>query len=130
MANIGFPCGNTISDSSDNLPYKAWFTRSQDRGVLDMSIADIVSFMEAYKNGKKEEWIKDKFGDSVNPRIPNDWLIIKIQLFHEFEYEDLIYQCQECDRILIDTSDHNKMASFMPESDNCKGIFEGKKQWE
>lgn len=126
MSKLGCQCGSIIADNSDNLPHKSRFIRDEDYHVRDKTIVDICSFMEAYKNGEKEKWLKSYFGNETNINISNEWILIYIGMKNEEHFEDIIYQCENCGRVKIETSKENEFASFIPESGNWKNIFKGK----
>ena len=126
MSKLSCECGNTISDSTDNIPYKARFIRDEDYHLKDKTLIDICSFIEAYKNGEKENWIRNYFGNDADVNIRNEWILIHIEMKNELNIEDVIYQCEECGRIKIETRNENNFASFIPENGNWKDILNGK----
>ncbi len=128
MSKLGCQCGHIISDNTDFIPYKATFISDQDSMIYDKTIEDICSLMEAYKKGEKEKWIKNRFGDKVDGSLSNDWLIIKIQLINEYDYEKTIYQCEKCGRIKLEKNNSNQYVSFRPETEGWKNILSGKKK--
>ena len=94
------PCGNTITNTTDCLPYVAHV-------VADV---DIESYWEA--------WERTGRGQSLGV------------LLHPMEYEQIIYQCEECGRLFFDDpEDPRKFISFAPEGKNSMvtGPIEGER---
>ncbi len=82
-------CGHRISDTADNLPYSA-------RLVADV---DLYDYWEA--------WERRGRGQSLG--ILSD----------PMEYEQIIYQCEECGRLYFDDpGDPSRYISFLPEDKN------------
>ena len=87
--HFGCKCGHRISDTTDNLPYSA-------RLVADV---DLYDYWEA--------WERRGRGQSLG--ILSD----------PMDYEQIIYQCEECGRIYFDDPDDpSRFISFMPEDKN------------
>ena len=98
--HFGCKCGNRISDTSDNLPYAA-------RLVADVDCED---YWEAWERRGRGQAL----GNLMDP----------------FDYEQTIYQCEECGRIWFDDpEDPAYFISFVPEDKNVMitGPAEGKK---
>jgi len=128
MSKLGCQCGHVISDTTDFIAYKARFLRDEDSEILDLINADICSFMEAYKEGKKAEWISNYFGKNADKNMRNDWVIMNIQSHYEVPHEGVMYQCEKCGRIKIETLLDNYYASFAPEGENWENVLKGKRR--
>jgi len=123
MAKLKCKCGYTIWDTTDRLPYKAWFIRDQDLHVKDQIVADICTFIEACQAGKKTDWMKAYFGEQVDVEMPNDWIITEIQVRNEQTFEGWMYQCDDCGRIRITKPCSNNYVSFIPAGTKWRHIF-------
>lgn len=91
-------CGNTISNTSDKLPYAASV-------VADVDLED---YWEAWERKGRGQAL----GNLLDP----------------IDYEQTIYQCEECGRIWFDDpEDPSRLISFMPEDKNVMvtGPIEG-----
>ena len=87
--HFGCKCGHRISDTTDNLPYSA-------RLVADVDLCD---YWEA--------WERRGRGQSLGC------------LSDPMDYEQIIYQCEECGRLYFDDPDDpSRFISFMPEDKN------------
>lgn len=95
-------CGHSISDTTDNLPYAAHL-------VADVNCED---YWEAWERRGRGQAL----GNLMDP----------------FDYEQTIYQCEECGRIWFDDpEDPSRLISFMPEDKNVMvtGPVEGR-EWK
>ena len=120
MSKLRCECGHIISDSTDFIPYKAWFLKDKDSKCRDKTIEDICSYMEAYKQEVHKEWIQDYFGFDCDE--DHSLIITLIQTAND--KTGIMYQCENCNRILIQVGDENKYASFYPEDEFGNNILD------
>jgi len=108
MSKLQCECSGVISDSSDNLPYKAYI-------VPDTLIE---SFME-----RAVTLIAEGYGRGVAPDEESRiWDIIAGALSH---FSLRSYQCPHCSRILIQPRAPNEMyRSYLPEQIEGSYIFQ------
>lgn len=128
MSKLGCICGHTIVDQTDDLPYKADFIRNQDADTVDQRTSDIASFIEAIKNGKREEWLYSYFGTDTHISESDESAVFYIILKNTSKYESLIYQCGNCGRIKIQVGNSNNYLSFAPEDKGWADLFKGLSQ--
>ena len=119
MSKIACKCGHIIVDQTDNLPYKANYTRDQDVEDYYKRFDKVESFLEALKNGDRVAWIKGHFGDNFPTNLSDSSIVHDII----YRYECTIYQCDNCGRLLIQKWDVNSYFSFFPEDENYKSLF-------
>lgn len=124
MSRLECTCGHVITDQTENVPYKATFIRDQDfHDYSDKLTDDISSFINAVKDGKRNEWIKDHFSETYPTDINDSSIVFDIISIQANIFEGKLYQCDNCSRIKIQLQDTNLFASFVPEDDKYKEIF-------
>ena len=87
------PCGNRISDTTDNIPHKAHLLPDQD----------MISYCAALEQIVQTENL------SIEEKL--NQIIIEIQGHY---LSRCIYQCPNCGRLFVDDTSHN-LHSFLPE---------------
>ena len=120
MARLGCKCGHIIFDTTDNLPFKAYFYTDQNMNER-WNLTDLVGeFIKAIKNNKRDEWIGNFWGDDYPKDMSDESYIADIWTrFHESQ----MYQCEKCNRLLVQKGNLNQFISFVAEDDNAKDIF-------
>lgn len=87
--HFGCKCGHRISDTTDSLPYSA-------RLVADVDLYDYWEAWERRGRGQSLGFLSDPM-----------------------DYEQIIYQCEECGRLYFDDPDDpSRFISFIPEDKN------------
>jgi hypothetical protein len=119
MSKLMCECGHIIVDQTDNLPYKANYTRDQDVDDYYKRFDEVESFLEALKKGDRVAWIKSHFGENYPTNLSDSSIVHDIIL----HYDCKIYQCENCGRLLVQKWDVNSYYSFYPENENSKGLF-------
>jgi hypothetical protein len=63
MSMLACPCGETISDNTDNLPYKGHlFSDTGFFGLFESLSRDIASYMAPRLSGTERQWLAEYFG--------------------------------------------------------------------
>ena len=93
MMHFYCPCGNRISDTTDNIPHKAHLVPDQD----------VISCSAALEQIVRAENI------SIEEKL--EQIIVRIQGHY---LSRCIYQCPNCGRLFVDDASH-KLHSFLPE---------------
>ncbi len=128
MSKLGCICGHTIVDQTDHLAYKAEFIRNQDLDIIDKRIDDIASFIEAVKNGNRDNWLYSYFGSEIYKTASDNSIVFDLISRHTLNYESIIYQCEKCGRVKIQVGNTNNFLSFAPEEKNWADLFKGLSQ--
>jgi hypothetical protein len=122
MSSFRCGCGNTITDITDFLPYKAYFLPDQDiDDALAKTMEEVAEFIEARERGEQEQYLKEQ---GLFPHTST----VKDILYHSFshptfEFGRSMYECEECGRIWMRARpDKNMLVSYLPESDS-RGIL-------
>ena len=117
MSKLNCQCGHIIYDQTDNLPYKAWYCKDENiEDIYEFFIDEIDSFLKANIEGKRNQWIKSKFGKKYSTELDNKSIINDLLISHQNKWEHLMYQCEKCGRIKLETGDDNYFDSFIPET--------------
>ena len=130
MSKLSCICGHTIVDQTDNLAYKADFIRNQDLDKIDKRTDDIASFIDAVKNGNRDQWLNSYFGSDTYKTISDSSVVFDIISRHTLNYESTIYLCEKCGRIKVQVGNTNNFISFTPDDNNWADIFKGLSQTE
>src|SRR4030095_15139643 len=124
MSKLGCVCGHVITDQTDKIPYKAKFIRDQDSEEYSHKYTDnLSSFIEAIKDGRRNEWVKNYFSETYPTNISDSSIVLDIVSRQDMIFESDLYQCDNCGRIKVQVQDKNLYASFIPEDDNYKTTF-------
>ncbi|MCT4622692.1 MAG: hypothetical protein N4A46_03640 [Schleiferiaceae bacterium] len=128
MGKLGCKCGHFIVDQADSLEYKGYILPdSHFDDVSENLTKNIDSLLEANKNGKRLEWIKEKFKVPPYPTDLKDSSMI-YDLLNVIDTTQDIFECENCGRIAIQVGQTNEFKFFKPDSNNTKGILRGKKK--
>jgi hypothetical protein len=122
MSKILCGCGHTIVDQTDHLPFKAHYVKDQDVEGYYKYFDDVKGFLVALKKGNRIAWIQSNFGHEYPIDIDDASIIHDILL----RDERIIYQCENCGRLLIQNWETNTFISFYPEDENSNGLFSKK----
>lgn len=123
-------CGHVIVDQTDNLSYKAHLLTDRDYGEnFDKFIAYVVDFFLAYAKGEMDIFLNKYYPSPENRALfistylgeDSNLSSIMNDAFFLFIHDRLMYECEQCGRIWIQTNlDENHMhlySSYRPESD-------------
>ncbi|MCA0133943.1 hypothetical protein [Winogradskyella alexanderae] len=128
MGKLKCKCGHIIVDQTDNLEYKGYVL--PDTLVDDVSINltnNIDSLIESLKKGNKTDWIKKHFQVPPYPMDLKESSMIH-DLLNVSDKTQEIFECENCGRIAIEFGNTNQFRFFTPESDDTRGILNGKKK--
>lgn len=101
MGKFACHCGYVISDSS-TCPFLGSLRWSpEDDYLSDKSIENVRDFLQAITDGKKDEWIKNYFGDIYPTDMETAEIIDDIYMNVSNEKGHMVYQCPECERIYL-----------------------------
>lgn len=116
-------CGNVITDNTDNLNYKAEFTKDQDIEKR-LEAFDVMSdFIDAINNNKRDEWIISFYRSNELVTLNNSAILCDI--FLKYDHTHSFYQCNVCGRLLVPSANH-EYSFFYPEDNNNKNILSSK----
>ena len=99
------PCGNRISDTTDNIPHKAYLLPDQDK----------ISYCAALEQIIQAEHL------SVEEKL--DQILVRLQGHY---LSRCIYQCSCCGRLFVDDTSYN-LHSFLPEAPIDKHLMASSK---
>ncbi len=124
MGGISCKCGHFMRDRDDKLPYKAYFFRDTDMEIHYEFADKIQSFIDAIKNNKRNEWIDTFFGGSYpSLNVTDGRVVADIITTEQIHLQRVMFQCENCGSIIIEKGDDYHFASFSPDNDNSKGLF-------
>lgn len=119
MSKLGCKCGNVISDTTDDIPYKGVIIRDQDmERVFDDGISkDVDEFIKAISQGKREEWVRGYFLSGYPFSEVSNLEVISDIISRRFIERKLdVYQCMSCGSVKIQNdSSSNMFSSFAAE---------------
>ena len=124
MSKLRCPCGYTIADQADDIPYKARFVRDKDWSAYRLFSHDISAFIKAISNGQREQWIQNYFFEGYPRDISDAEVIHDIISMFAAKYEQDIYQCEKCGRIAVQKRGTQIFQFYKPENENVNDIFD------
>ncbi len=126
MSRLGCPCGHTIRDNTDGLPYKASFIKNSFcESFSDWLVQEIQSYVLAAERGSISEWLRSRsydesyvslkldHGNTLYDHIHSKYLALKRD----------VYECPACGRLHIETSKDNMFLAYSPESEKNNGAL-------
>ena len=129
MGIMGCRCGHTIRDVSDEHPYAASLIPDKQLHLFAISLADEVSqYIEAKVQGNQDVWLNNRFwSDYTDWDKLSDSAVIEDILFEHYGCAIMIYQCENCGRVLIQSrSNPNVYCSFAPETPDSQGLLDAR----
>ena len=129
MSKLGCPCGHTISDTTDLLPYKArFYSDVDDKDLYEKIMEGFRTFLQAILENRRKEWLLEQgFTEQyANLKLPDE------EIFHDFlswilrDCERTIYECTQCGRVHIERED-NTFYSYKPENGQVHSLFDVKR---
>lgn len=129
MSKLKCNCGYIIADQAYSLSYKADFLPDSSREDLWKKIVETLKlFNEAKDKRQKEEWMNKNFSVPPYPTDLPDHEMVWDLIHNSFnELTRAIYQCESFGRIWIQQGRTENFISFMPETNDWKGILNSTK---
>lgn len=123
MSHLHCTCGYSISDITDNLPWKASFLPDEDTGhALDDVMTRVAQFIEARERGQEDEYLREQLGYVLPEHSLRD-LLYNVFIHPTFEFGRTMYECDNCGRIWMQAvPDKNQWVSYMAES-TARGVL-------
>ncbi len=124
MSKLGCPCGETIRDQSDQLPYKGYLASDATYfDAFDKAAGDVASFIQARESGMERQWLSGYFG-SQYPSLGPESVVHDIFTRHLFPEHRDVYQCPRCQRLLVQRHDEpSRFRTFTPEETSATDVF-------
>src|SRR4051794_35058822 len=103
MGHIGCLCGAIIHDTLVPNPAKGYIVRDEEEDPLfACQSQEIAQFIAAIREGKREQWIAEKFTPDYQQLGLSDDAIVHDLLSECFvEYSLELLQCESCGRLVI-----------------------------
>jgi hypothetical protein len=116
MSNFYCVCGFNMKDSTDNLPYTAYFLPDEDVGhALTGLLLRVAAFIEARERGQQGSYVREALGISLAQHTLRD-VLHNLFLHPTFEFGREMFECEECGRIWLRARPHkNEWVSYDPE---------------
>jgi hypothetical protein len=123
MSKLGCPCGATIRNTSDNLPYKAFFQVDMEREEIFSNIENIVSNYSKHlaENGPGA-WSKTH-GYPTNIGVREQLLVTDHIDFSVIGRSRTLYECEVCGRIAVEMSE-NSFIFYHPDNEQVNRPFD------
>lgn len=128
VSKFGCTCGNTFTDQTDFLPYKAHIREDEDTQKPVEILADTLSrFWEARQQGQEVEFLRQFAYSKGEPEENAAWEVKEYAgrplpkvLYHLIDpfwnnYDRIIYECEDCGRLWVEM-DNNHFVSYLPET--------------
>lgn len=115
MSKIRCTCDYIIRDQTDFIPNKGEVFKDIDsENIYEGTAKEISSFIDACINKSREEWIINRFGDTFPEDSDNSAVIYNIISNNNSKYSKVIYQCESCNSLLLETFETNTFEVFKP----------------
>lgn len=123
MSKLWCPCGETICDQTDNLPYKGLlYADPEFLELLHRISRDIAAFIAARVAGTEHQWLRNYFGGETE--MADQEMAHTIIWRHLIRPSMTVYQCQKCGRVHIQhRGDSVWFERFTPEATPHRDIF-------
>jgi hypothetical protein len=118
MSSLACKCGHIIKDTVCPCPTEADVVGHTAYEVLDKGFTrDVASFLEAVRNGTRDEWIDAHFS-AVYPKYVSDSDVISdILSSHYMAHSLRLSECEKCGRVWIQEGpESNSYRSFTPDA--------------
>ena len=130
MGKLRCPCGNVLSDITDDLPYKAYIRSDQDiEQPLDEMAQTIAGLLAARERGEERQYLAQVYRERGHRQEGIEQFVSHAQLrglavtVAELLYnwwnhhERTMYECGECGRLLVQRGPGiNEFKSYLPDS--------------
>ena len=115
MSKIRCTCDHIILDQTDFISYKGEvFMDVDSENIYEGTAKEISSFIDACINNSREEWIINRFGESYPEDSDNSSVIYNIISDNNYKFSKVIYQCESCSSLLLETDETNNFEVFKP----------------
>lgn len=111
-------CGNSITDQTDYLPYKAWFLPDEDTDLaVDYVMTDVQAFIEARERGDEDAYWQANGLPHWRQHTLADKLRNYVVATPNLHLGRAMYECDECGRIWMEARPGSPdLVSYQPES--------------
>src|SRR5258708_2749647 len=116
MSRFECECGNVIPDTTDNLPYKAYFLPDEDTDhALDDIKESVARLVEAWVRGDQAQYQRWRLWTQGDPTSRE---VLYNHIGHPTHaFGRRMYECDQCGRIwMAAVPGENKLVSYLPES--------------
>jgi len=127
MSKLGCACGHIIRDQTDGLPYKASLLRDTVLTTFfDWLAEETQSYVVATETGAVDAWLSARgygagyialnlsHGQILHDHIHTQYILAKRDM----------YECTNCGRVHVETSQPNAFVSYSPDNLSKKGLLD------
>lgn len=126
MSKLGCPCGNTIRDNTNGLPYKAHLLKdSLCESFWAWLVIELQSYVAAAEQGSVRAWLTSR-------RYTEDYVSLELDhgnVLHDhlhskfLEFERSVYECSVCGRLLVESVEDNQFVSYSPDTNKNNEVL-------
>ncbi|KVF27372.1 hypothetical protein WJ07_00850 [Burkholderia vietnamiensis] len=126
MSKLGCPCGNTIRDNTQGLPYKASLLKDLFcEPFTDWLVDELQSYVVAAEQGRVDAWLLDH-------GYSDEYLSLKLDhgnVLHDHLHSQFVglmraaYECTVCGRLLVETVEDNSFIAYSPDTGKHNGVL-------
>lgn len=124
MSKLACPCGNTIRDNTDSLPYKASLLKDTlCESFSDWLVSELHSYVTAAEQGSIRAWL-------LSRGYPEDYISLQLghgDVLHDHLHSEFLglrrtaYECSVCGRLHVETREANVFVAYSPDSNRYNG---------
>ena len=123
MGRMAGLCGGTIRDHLIPCPTEGWVLRDQDQDAfLDAASQEIPGFVAAVREGRRREWIGQRFTPQYPADITDREVISDLLAGHKRQAFLSVAECEECGRLWVQRGPGiNAYRSYAPDEPGYAG---------
>jgi hypothetical protein len=115
MSKVQCDCGHVIRDTGDELSYKARFLPDQNKALfLDQLSQAMAELIDLTSKGRRHEWIAKHFKKGYPNDLDTSSFVSDYVWGHLIGNSGVMYQCENCGRILIYRDPNQNANVFVP----------------
>src|SRR5579884_2737233 len=125
MSKLGCPCGHTIRDQTDCIPYKALCYADEDTPVYFEAIEAIADLIQERENHITEQSFSPPQSEQQKrkERMSLTREITRILGYYHGGHLRVVFECENCGRLRLQVNPReNNFVSYLPEG-HTRGVF-------
>jgi hypothetical protein len=125
MSKLGCICGHSISDGTDQLPYKATFFRDFDHvAIFDRLAQEIKELVDAVVAGDRASWERRHYLGDWSRNESHGELLCDFVCTLMLKYGADMFECESCGRLWVQRpGTDNEFAELLPAEGKCMHLL-------
>lgn len=117
MSKIQCKCGHLISNVVHPCPTEAHLIGTVAYEKFERKfVSDVGRFLDAIRNGRRSEWLSERFGDTCPRDLTDSEVISDLLTANQQEHALSVAECEQCGRLWVQSGvGNNQYRSFAPD---------------